>query len=228
MFRAGMGCILAVVWVGAAYGAMPPGFPVTEPVDSVTLNQLSVNFGPGGVGSTLSLDGHGIGSNNTTVYFPTNPQYDFESDYDLDTTLLYEWSVDPHTEGWFENGPLSLVYDDGDPLTDDELLIGTVVYYHLGEIFDTGVLSAIALLNVTGGLWVDAGLWPVSGGSSMSSISFNLQDPLNGGGPYNPSNLLGPFEGSATVNMYPDQRAIPEPATLLLLAGGLAALRRRK
>jgi hypothetical protein len=220
MFRAGIGCILIALLAGVANADLPAGFPPGM-LDSITVSQVGVDFAPGGVGSTLALDAHSVGWNNTTSYFQAGGPVSFEADFDLDTVLSYDWSVSPHAEGWFEGGPLALTYDggDGDPNNND-LLYGEVDWYWLIEDDNSGILYGAALLQIQGGNLVDSGQWPTGAGST-SSILFSVTP--------NPDDFQSPFTGTAMVNLFPDDRAIPEPVTLLLLAGGgLLAVRRRR
>lgn len=226
MFRAGIRCILIALFAGVAYADLPAGFPPGM-LDYITTSMVDVQFGEegpppvAGVGATLSLDAHGVGWQNTTSYFQAGGPVSFEADFDLDTILNYDWSVIPHAEGWFEGGPLALTYDgnDGNPNNND-LLYGVVDWYWLIEDQNTGVLTGAALLQIQGGNLIDSGQWPTGAGST-SSILFSLDT--------NPDNFQSPFSGMAMVNLFPDERAIPEPVTLLLLAGGgLLAVRRRR
>jgi hypothetical protein len=200
-------------WISAAWAGIPPGYtPGT--IDYITLSSVDVDFAPGGVGSTLALDGH---TAPTTIYFSDDPSTPFSppggTDFDLDTVLAYDWSNPPQAEGWFENGPFVVAYGG------DDLVAGDVSWYWVAEDDNTGVLIGVGLLSVSGGLLVDAGDWG-DGVGSTSSILFSLN--------VNPDDFGQSFSGSAALTLFPDDRAIPEPATLLLLVGGLALVRSRR
>jgi len=117
------------------------------------------------------------------------------------------------------------------PLIGDVIFIeGTVVYWQMLEIGDTGFLEGGGRIMATGGLMATLGLWP-SGGeeSSISSFEFAVTDL--GGNPLNISNFSQSFTGEIYLTFWPDDKhGIPEPVTFGFLAGGMAlvALRRRR
>ncbi|HUW82354.1 MAG TPA: hypothetical protein VMZ31_06080 [Phycisphaerae bacterium] len=211
MARVGTVCVLLVGLAGAAQAGLPPDY-TGGPIDQITVANAGVEFGPGGVGSTLSLDAHpGL----TTIYYDAGGGQSFQLEFDLDTFLVHFVGLD----GSFENGAFALFYDD----PNDPLLAGNVDWYRVAESEEyPGVLVGVGLLHASDGLLVDAGDagdWP-SGPGSTSSIMFMLDPPM-------PDDYGLPFSGSAMINIAPDERYIPEPITAMLLVGGLLAIRRR-
>ena len=208
MIRTGLVCLLVVGLAGAAQAGLPPGY-TGGPIDQITIANSDVAFGPGGVGSTLSLDAHPGGA---TIYYDAGGSQPFQLHFDLDTILASYVGLD----GYFENGGFALSYDD----PNDPMLAGDVDWYRVAESETmAGVLVGVGLLHTSDGLLVDAGDWP-SGPGSTSSIMFMLDPPM-------PDSFGVPFSGSAMVNIAPDERYIPEPMTVMLLVGGLLAIRRR-
>jgi hypothetical protein len=196
---------------GMAQAGLPPGY-TGGPIDTITVANADVTFGPGGVGSTLALDAH---TGLTTIYYDAPGVTDsFSADFDLDTVLANDWSSDGLADGYFTNGSWALAY------SGDDLVAGDVTWYRVAESQDNpGVLIGVGLLVTSSdGLLVVEGDWP-SGGGSTSSIMFMLD--------IDPEDFGQPFTGSAMINLAPDERYIPEPVTALLLVGGLLAIRRR-
>jgi hypothetical protein len=201
---------LVIGLAGAAQAGLPPGY-TGGAIDTITVANADVSFGPGGVGSTLALDAH---TGLTTVYYDPSGTNTFSADFDLDTFLANDWSSGGLADGYFTNGSWALAYGG------DNLLAGNVQWYRVAESQDNpGVLIGVGALINTAGLLVNAGDWP-AGDASTSSIMFMLD--------IDPDNFGSPFTGSAMVNLAPDDRYIPEPMTALLLVGGLLAIRRRK
>ena len=209
MARAAIACVLVVGLAGVAQAALPPGY-TGGAIDTITVGNADVTFGPGGVDSTLALDAH---TGLTTIYY-VDPNTDtFSADFDLDTILANDWSSGGLADGYFTNGSWALAY------SGDNLLAGDVQWYRVAESQDTpGVLIGVGQLINTAGLLVDEEDWP-AGDASTSSIMFMLD--------IDPDDFGSPFTGSAMINLAPDDRYIPEPITALLLVGGLLAIRRR-
>jgi len=209
MTRAAIACVLVIGLAGVAQAGLPPGY-TGGPIDTITVANADVSFGPGGIGSTLALDAH---TGLTTIYYDPVGTNTFSADFDLDTFLANDWSSGGLADGYFTNGAWALAYGG------DNLLAGDVQWYRVAESQDNpGVLIGVGALVNTGGLLVDLTDWP-EGDASTSSIMFMLD--------MDPENFGSPFGGSAMVNLAPDDRYIPEPITALLLAGGLLAIRRR-
>ncbi len=209
MTRAAIACVLVVGLAGVAQAGLPPGY-TGGPIDTITVANADVSFGPGGVGSTLALDAH---TGMTTVYYDPNGTDTFSADFDLDTFLTYDWSSGGLADGQFANGSWALAYGG------DNLLAGGVEWYRVAESQEMpGVLIGVGSLVNTTGLLVSRTDWP-EGDASTSSIMFMLD--------MDPDDFGSPFTGSAMINLAPDDRYIPEPITALLLVGGLLAIRRR-
>ena len=212
MTRAAIACVLVVGLAGVAQAGLPPGY-TGGPIDTITVGNADVSFGPpGGVGGVLALDAH---TGMTTIYYDAPGTNTFSADFDLDTTLANDWSSDGLADGYFTNGAWALAYGG------DDLLAGDVEWYRVAESQDMpGVLIGVgALLNTTGLLTEGDGDWP-AGDASTSSVMFMLD--------IDPEDFSQPFTGTAMINLAPDERYIPEPMTALLLVGGLLAIRRRK
>jgi len=209
MVRMSTVCVLVVGLAGAAQAALPPGY-TGGTIDTITVANADVAFGPGGVGSTLALDAH---TGLTTVYYDPTGTDTLSLDFDLDTFLANDWSSGGLADGYFANGAWALAYGG------DNLLAGDVEWYRVAESQDNpGVLIGVGALKNTAGQLVNLGDWP-AGDASTSSIMFMLD--------MDPADFGSPFSGSAMVNLAPDDRYIPEPITALLLVGGLLAVRRR-
>jgi len=210
MFRAGIVSLLVIGLAGVAQAGLPPGY-LGLPIDQITVANADVTFGPGGVGSTLSLDAH---TGMTTIYYDGDPNTTtFSGDFDLDTILVHDWSSGDLADGWFESGTWALMYGA------EDLIAGDVTWYRVAELQDNpGVLVGVGALVTSGGLLVDEEDWPAGAGST-SSVMFMLD--------IDPNSFGQPFSGSAMINLAPDERYIPEPITALLLVGGLLAVRRR-
>jgi len=209
MTRAAIACVLVIGLAGVAQAGLPPGY-TGGPIDTITVANADVDFGPGGAGSTLALDAH---TGMTTIYYDPSGTNTFSADFDLDTFLANDWSSGGLADGYFTNGAWALAYGG------DDLLAGNVVWYRVAESQDNpGVLIGVGALTNTTGLLVDLTDWP-EGEASTSSIMFMLD--------MDPEDFSQPFTGSAMINLAPDDRYIPEPITALLLVGGLLAIRRR-
>jgi hypothetical protein len=140
-------------------------------------------------------------------------------------------------EGWFNGNGVQLP---GDATADWRMgwdfglgiklyiLSGSLDVYRAREIFNTGQIEGSGRVTANGGLLVALHIWPDMQ-TSLSSFTFMVKDPS--GKPLNVSNFSQSFSGDMFMTFWPDaDHGIPEPATLVLLGGGMAiaALRRRR
>jgi hypothetical protein len=244
MLRTGF-CAVAVVGilVGTAGAQTIPGWDPNwtsaSPVN-IEISNLGGSFTTGGGANGLGVltVAPKAGGPTITVHWDTG------SDWSISGTsallgmignLYYDESGQPgllpgQASGWFNGDGVQL---GADPSTDWRLgydfgilqawiLSGSLDIYRVRELMDTGLLEGSGLVSTNGGLLDMLGLWPDSQ-TSLSSFTFRV----NG----NISDFSQSFTGDMFLTFWPDDdHGIPEPATLALLAGGvaLAVIRRRR
>jgi len=201
--------VLVVALAGVARAELPPGYSGGL-IDRITVSDVPVSFAPGGAGSALTFAAH---PGYVTVRYDDMSVDTFWGEFDWSMVLTNDWSSGQMADGWFTNGSFALTYGG------DDLLAGDVDWYRAAE--DTsGELAGVNSPVISVGLLVDAGDWP---GDSFANnqITFTLDLDLDDFG--------SPFSATATVQLTPDDRYVPEPAALsLLILGAAAGMRRRR
>jgi len=209
MRTSAMCSVLVVALAGVGWAELPPGY-TGGLIDEITVADVAVDFAPGGVGSSLTFDAH---PGHVTVRYADSSTDTFWGEFDWAMVLANDWSSGGKADGWFTNGSFALAYGS------DDLLAGDVDWYRAAEDA-SGVLTGVSSPISAVGLLVDKGDWPGENFTN-NQITFTLDIDLDSFG--------SPFTATATVHLIPDDRYVPEPATLSLLAlGAAAAMRRRR
>ncbi len=209
MRTSAMCSVLVVALAGVARAQLPPGYGGGL-IGGITVADVPVSLAPGGAGSALTFAAH---PSQVAVQYADSSIDTFWGEFDWSMVLTNDWSSGQMADGYFQNGSFALAYGG------DDLLACDVDWYRAAE--DTsGELVGIGSLSNAAGLLVDAHDWP---GASFtnSQITFTLDLDLDDFG--------SPFSATATVELTPDDRYVPEPAALsLLILGAAAGLRRRR
>jgi len=133
---------------------------------------------------------------------------------DLDAILSLDWSSGGTARGDFDNGTIDLVMD----TASNYYVTGTLSFLRLIETTSTSnILHGSGQFEVTAVNVPLDWVWSSTVGS-VASLTFVQDEPINHGGL---DDFQKSFDGFSSLTITPDDSGIPEPATLMLLAGGL-------
>ncbi|UCG33193.1 MAG: hypothetical protein JSU68_00900 [Phycisphaerales bacterium] len=142
-------------------------------------------------------------------------------DLDLVTTFHHVYWDGPDLKAVFSGGDFSLSFDHESTPYYIQGPISNLVFWVSG-VGETSYIDGQGLFDAVFDL-PGSGDWPAPAQSSIKSLTMAFHTDLS---EFDwESNLTGPME--TVVTLYPDDSAIPGPATLLLLVPGVALLRRR-
>jgi hypothetical protein len=194
-----------ILFAGVFFISTVPAFAVPM-IESMSATNVNTSFVGGGTLTMGGMGGVNVQYTSSIVNTYVNGQFS------LNTSLSSDTSSGGIARGTFAGG--SFLYQDSGSIT---LLSGSITSLSLTEVYDgSGMFSGNGVFTVTGGT-----LQPNFGTTGiMVDISYSIT-------PNTISDFAHNFVGSSNMTVLPTSQ-VPEPATIMLMSMGIAALIRKR